>query len=263
MMVQQTTTVGFFLLACTCMHTPITTDPAGASTDKDRPRAVERRLSRRGRPAENVRIHATLWDPALLAADATGKLSELQVTLPEPPHEVEERLLRWQSHYVDDQTSFTVLVELLNRPAMQSDGRDPIVDPSKWKFRLDLNDMEDIEPSRVEVQALDRYPSRAKGWHWRLAFAVHFPLDLPEVARARALGKTGGSTRALLRVLPPHGDGTRPEYGIYATRHGFQLTWRLEPASPRRGAPSGNKAGNSTRGGNKSVKSVRRPAKAG
>lgn len=229
-----TTVAGLLMAGLACGPSRSTSTPntsaaaAETSPGKARPRAVERHLSKERRPAENVRIRATLWDRALLAADAHGVGDPVPGLVPEPPDEVRARLARWSEFYIDGQTTFTVLVELLNRPELEPGQADPIADPSRWKFRLDLGDEVDIEPGHVEVQTLDRYPSRAKGWHWRMAFAVHFPPDLAAAVTKSTDGKRSPPTSATLRIVPPYGDAKRPEFGTWAARHGFALAWRLD-----------------------------------
>ena len=40
---------------------------------------------------------------------------------------------------------------------------------------LIIGDGQRVAPESIVVQAMDRYPRRGKGWHWRIALAVHFP----------------------------------------------------------------------------------------
>ncbi|TPV96358.1 MAG: hypothetical protein B7733_05175 [Myxococcales bacterium FL481] len=210
---------------------PTACRPTDSDVFTQAPSRVERQLSKERRPADNVRIRATLWDRTLLDPPADDKTARNTSKALEPPDEALARRTRWSERYVDEQTTFTVLIELLNRPRSPT-GDDPIADPSKWKFRLDLGDDTDIEPARVEVQTLDRYPSRAHGWHWRLAFAVHFPPDLEaRLQKHAATSEASAPLQAKLRVLPPYGDESRPAFGVWTARHGFHLVWRLTAQS--------------------------------
>ena len=195
--------------------------------DEDlRPEQIERALTREARPASNLRVVATLWDPALIEADdRPRRKAEAQAAVYEPTQQIEARHSRWTERYVHAGTTFTVVVELANRPRLRRGDEDLLVDPESWTFSLDRGEQRTLTPRKVAVQAIDRFPSRAGGYHYRIAFAVTFPGPLHG-------GLSGVEpSRLRLYVRPSEHTPRRAGYGRVASRRGFQLTWHVEPAA--------------------------------
>lgn len=225
------------LAGCGCAATVHSVDgpPPFEDLASVKPARVVAQYTRRVRPAHNVDIVATLWDPALLAAEARAVATTYGG--PREPHaQTRDRLDRWRDRYLEDQTTFTVVLELANRPGPARDKRDvdtetfedPWVDPKSWSFSLQREGGETVSPRRIEVQAVDRFPTRAGGHHYRIAFAVHFdgsPIDLntPD---------TGAGPHSLeLRVRPLIRDRSTSGLGRGSTRRGFAITWWLDAAT--------------------------------
>jgi len=236
-----TALVAAILSSCaTTVHAPEAFDPFAAADD-ERPRAPSRALAqytRRVRPAHNVDVVATLWDPAMLVAEAQATGTPTTAGLLEDAGDARDRLERWRTQYLEDQTTFTVVLELANRPGppartkrhtdVEAHADDPLVLPKSWSFTLDRGAEEGIEPRRVEVQAVDRFPTRAGGYHYRIAYAVHFagaPID-------RASATQDSSSTLKLRVRPLIRDRTGTGVASGSSRRGFVIKWWLQPASP-------------------------------
>lgn len=191
--------------------------------------ALERRFERKSRPARNLSLAATLWDPALLAADSSAETGAVA----EPREEKLARHERWHDAFIAEQTSFTVVMELSNRPSGESAKGDPFANPRSWEFRLDRGDEEAIAPNRIEVQAIDRYPTHGGGWHWRIALAVHFPGNLYEISREITDEKALPTVPVTLHVRPlPDSSLRHGPYGRRAGKQGFRLKWWVMPVFP-------------------------------
>lgn len=227
--------VGLVSACATTVHAvdgpPPFEDPAAV-----KPARVLAQYTRRIRPAHNVDIVATLWDPALLAAEART-IATATAGPRESEQEARDRLERWRERYLEAQTSFTVVLELANRPGPPRARRgaepppfeDPWVEPESWSFSLEREDGEAVTPRRIEVQAVDRFPTRAGGHHYRIAYAVHFdgaPLD-PDNA-----GDAAGPHALKLRVRPLIRDRSTSGLGRGSTRRGFAITWWLDDVAP-------------------------------
>ncbi len=144
-----------------CLATTLAACRAGDTraptpTPAPTPAVVEHALHLR--PARNLDIHIIPWGQSIRRA--SGVMDDVENLL------ADDRRGR---------TSFTVILELANRPPVPEGGEDPLADPATWEFRLHRPGQTDIHPERVEVHTVDRFPTRAGGYHWRLALAVHFP----------------------------------------------------------------------------------------
>ncbi|GEM_PF-6089452 len=199
---------------------------------------LQRNFERQSHASRNLNLSATLWDLALVESDGLEdpkrrRSRAISASAKEANRHADARKSRWGQAYLADQTTFTVVVELLNRPAPTSlsgkrrqstkaapGPQDPLAEAEAWTFSLSRGGRNPVAPTRVQVQAMDRYPTVAGGWHWRMVYAVHF--DGPSSAERQAL---------TLRIHPPKARAWRGEYGKQIDQRGFPLRWQVSPAS--------------------------------
>ncbi|MEM6996664.1 MAG: hypothetical protein AAF721_39535 [Myxococcota bacterium] len=182
------------------------------------PDTVERTRRRRAAPAAGVTIDATLWDGALVAAGI-----ERSRTRGEDEATLSERRARWVAEYLTKRTSFTVVIELANRPAAGED--DPLASPEAWHFVLDRGESRGLAPQSVRLQAVDRFPTDGGGSHVRLGFAVVFA-DVAWAASSAAASKL----RLRVQGDPLQAGLSRRELGPWIASHGAGLSWWVSPA---------------------------------
>lgn len=174
------------------------------------PRRIDDRLTRHATVAEGVSIHATLWEPGLVAS------TMLDETTPGPKA---EQVPRWVETYLA-RTSFTVVVELeQRRPELAEEA---ILDLASWGFGLERDNAEAVESSEVRLLLVDRFGARG-GPHHRLVFSVHFDGTLHDYAAS--LAETGDLTLRVRLSLPKR-MGQSPMGSLIPT-HGAPLRWRV------------------------------------
>ncbi len=166
--------------SCTHSRRP----PAGASPLSSRERSVV--------AADGVVITATQWDETMI------ELSAAQAPGPDRAA-LRERL---QARYGAAGLAFTVVIELADRPL----DADVLAEPTAWWFRSG-----DVPASRVELIAIDRYPTGDGRAHLRLGFDVQF-------APRSDIGTT-------LRVGSKAAVSRRAELGAGVARRGVRLRW--------------------------------------
>ena len=186
---------------------------------------VEDLYRRRVTPVRNLTIEATLWDPNLIAMDVD---TSGDVDSSDAGAQRQARTQAWRERYVEGSTSFYVVLELANRPPVEEEGQDPLVNPRNWGFELDRGEQEALLPETIQVISQDRFPTQGGGHHWRLVYFVQFEGALYDAARG---GATGNGVEVVLRVRPEADFGRRNPYGRRLSRTGFRLKWWATPAS--------------------------------
>ena len=212
------------LLGCSACATTYVSAPERVhpSLGKMTPAQLQRHFERESKPAHNLRLYASLWDTALVENERVplGTSAATSTLVEEPTQERENRMARWHEQFLKEQTTFTVVIELANRPPMRKGRDDRLTDLSQWRFSLKERGGKEQAPSKIEVQSIDRFPTRAGGWHWRMAATVHFA----ESPRTRSAEHPNGMD-LVLRIRPPKNAGWRGEHGRLAPHRGFALHW--------------------------------------
>lgn len=158
--------------------------PPGASPISSRERRVV--------VADGVIVTATRWDDTLV------ELAAAEV----PGRDRAATRDRLRARHAGPGVSFTVVVELADRPR----DADVLLEPDAWWFRSG-----DATAARVELVAVDRYPTGDGRAHVRMGFDVTF-------AQEAEVGKT-------LRVGAKAAVSRRTELGRSVARRGVALRW--------------------------------------
>lgn len=218
------------LPAASCAPATLSHSASHPLEERDARRSV-RKLTQTVDAAKDIRITATLWDPVLFALPLRDgppdtKMRSQGRVIPETAEERLERVERWHRDYLADRTSFTVMIELRNRPEFDEISNDLLVAARNWNFGLRIDRGETIKPQLVRVQAMDRFPRRGAGWHWRIAVAVHFPGSLHDTSAK------DGSKSVQLLIDPPK-DTRESKFGKYLEFEyeapPIPLHWRVHP----------------------------------
>lgn len=171
---------------------------------------VEAKLSRQRIAADGVRVRATLWNPALVAATPPGRSSP-QSSLERERQQLTERYL---SH-----TSFTVAIDIADRAPVLGKKDTALTDPKTWSFVLDRDTRTGLQPNEVRLIGIDRYPTQTDRAHQRLVFRVHFdgPFETsPTAARPMVLWVRNTAPLAW-----------RPALGGRVANRGIPLRWTI------------------------------------
>lgn len=210
------------LVACqpvVAVHPPTAVPPRVDRAD------LESELTRHLVLADGIEVHATLWDAALLsAADAHRPTSTRAAA--------DERT-RWRETYLD-QTSFTVALDIAERPPVQRPGDEPLIDLEHWSFALQRGQGATVAPVKVELLGIDRFPTGSGGAHHRVIARVHFEGPLHA-----QLGS--GTTPTDLKLWVRHRArfGWRLAMGQPMARTGAALRWQVvADRAPRHASPS-------------------------
>ncbi len=191
------TLAGLAILGAGCKHTSAAV----------RARKVERTWTQSRTLAERVDVYATLWSRDIVAASPDASLA------------------MWAQPYLE-QTSFTVVFELTNRPTptLREDGAtsDPLLADGAWSFQLERGGKQ-VEPQHVEIVGLDRYPTAASGYHYRLAYDVHFDGSVAE-----QLASGDAAISLIIRFRSGVMESYQPLFGFWMATRGETLTWKLK-----------------------------------
>lgn len=177
--VASATLLGLVAVGCAHSHAPPGASPMSAR-------------ERRSVIADGVVVTATRWDDTLVELAAAEVAGPDRATARE----------RLRERHTVDTVSFTVVVELADRPR---DG-DVLLAADTWWFRCGGE-----APTDVDLVAVDRFPTGDGRAHVRLGFDVRFP------ERAG-----GGRT---LRLGSKAALAKRPELGRTIARRGVALRW--------------------------------------
>lgn len=194
--------VGLVLVAGACGHARA---PAGANLESAR----ERHLL----VADGVRVHATRWDATLVELAAANVDDGAAAKADDDDGVRAQTQARLRARHVSAGPSFTVVVELAQRP---HDGG-KLADPATWWFGLRARERgrchatEFVRPREVELVAIDRHPTQNGDADLRLSFDVTFA------------GKPGRD--ACLVVGNAATLGRRTLLGRHVARHGAALRW--------------------------------------
>ena len=193
------------------------------------PEQLEALYQRRVQPVANVTIEATLWDPNLIALWATSSSQDAGDERAEGDQSarLHDRRVEWTERYVEDQTSFFVVLELANRPPQEEEGQDALINPRTWRFRMSRDDLDEVSPSKIQIISQDRFPTQTGGYHWRLVYSVHFEGGAYAAARTT---ETANGVQLTLRVFPEAELGKRTPFGRRSNRDGFRLRWWTVPS---------------------------------
>lgn len=152
------------------------------------------------RVADGVFVHATRWDGARLRAVG-----------PAAP--------AWLRAGASGRTSFTVVVDVVQRGFERTAEEAALRRPQSWSFALTSGQHSSTDPRSVELVGVDRFPADGGGHHHRLVFAVHF--EPPSAG-------PGGDVQLRIRCAALL--GTRPALGRRVARHGIELEWNMDDA---------------------------------
>lgn len=204
--------VWLWLLAAGCAS-PIVVHPPGSTPPSRALDVVEPALTRHRVLAEGIEVHATLWDAALLTAHDPQRPSSREALAAERE--------RWRSTYLE-RTSFTVTLDIADRPPLPRKGDDDLADLSQWSFALQRDAGKPISAQSVELLGIERFPTHAGTYHRRVVARVHFAgtLHTPQ---------SGTSSGATLQLwIRTHAQlGRRPALGTVMARRGAPLRWQV------------------------------------
>lgn len=166
--------------------------------------ATERAATRSRVVADGVEVRATMWTPGLVQVAAS--------TVPGPAKAKVDARRRWMERYVAG-PAFTVVVDIARRRPDPPRADVKISDPKYWSFALGESS---TPPDRVDLVAIDRFPTEGGGHHERLVFELHFPQKSSPTAPEVALH---------IRCDAP--EAWRKALGRTIARRGVRLRWAL------------------------------------